>query len=267
MVKSLREATGLGMMECKKALVECEGDSDKARDLLRIKSGAKASKVSGRTANEGRIAFAKNGNTAAMIEVSCETDFVARDENIIAFADRVAMAVAQNGSVPQDILGLTLDNNETVEAARQNMVMKLGENISVTRVRTLSSTDGQINVYVHTGNKVAAMCSTTNVDQELCHGICMHIAAMRPRYIAESNVPADLLSAEKAIYTAQAEETGKPPELAAKIAQGKIKKYLSEITLHGQAFVVDTEKTVAQALGSGQVTGFELFVVGESSNA
>lgn len=269
MVKTLREATGLGMMECKKALVECEGDFEKARDLLRIKSGAKADKVANRTANEGRIAYAKNGKSAALIEVSCETDFVARDDNIIDFADSIAQAVAQNGSVPDDILTLTLSNGQTVEQARQNMVMKLGENISIARAKILSTTNGEIYSYIHTGSKVAAMCATDGIDDKLAHGICMHIAAMRPRYVSEKNVPQDILDAEKAIYAAQAQETGKPADIASKIADGKIKKFLSDITLHGQTFVIDTEKTVAKILeeASGKVEHFELLVVGEANNA
>lgn len=267
MVKTLRDATGLGMMECKKALVESQGDFDKARDLLRIKSGVKADKVAQRAATEGRIAFAQSGNTAALVEISCETDFVARDENIVELGNAIAQAVAANGSVPADIANLTLSNGDTVETARQNLVMKVGENIGIARAKTLQADGGAIHSYTHTGAKVACMVASQNLPDDTARGICMHIAAMRPRYVAEQNVPQDVLDSEMAIYTAQAQESGKPADIAQKMAQGKLKKYLAETTLYGQKYVVGEEdKTVGQVAqdAGGTVTHFELFVVAQA---
>ena len=261
-VKALRESTGMGMMECKKALVECEGDFDRAQDWLRVKSGAKADKVSARQASEGRIAFAEHNGTGALAEISCETDFVARDENIAAFANAVAAAVAAAGSVPEAWDTLALADGGTVEQMRQTMVMKLGENINIRRARVLSGE--AICAYIHSGDKVGAMCAV-NGSSELGRDICMHIAAMQPHYLDADRVPPELLARERDIFTQQVIESGKPAEMANKIAAGKLNKRLAEITLLPQPFVKSEEgHSVAEMLkqANTEISAFALLVVG-----
>lgn len=264
-VKALREATGAGMMECKKALSECEGDFDKAQDWLRVKSGAKADKVAGRQAAEGRVAYAGKGQVGALVEISCETDFVARDENIAGFAQAVAEAVAAAGQMPPHLEQLALANGDTVQRMREAMVMKLGENINIRRIRVLSGDGGEVCAYLHNGDKIAAMCAISG-DSALGRDICMHIAAMRPRYLSADSVPADVLAHEREIFISQAVETGKPADMAEKIAAGKLNKWLAECTLLQQKFVKDDEKTVEQILKQAGVhlSGFELLVAGEA---
>ncbi len=269
-VKALREASGMGMMECKKALLACDGDFDSAQDWLRVKSGAKADKVASRQASEGKIAFASHNGVGVLVEVSCETDFVARDENIAAFASAVADAVAAAGSIPDDINTLPLANGQNAEEMRQNMVMKLGENISIRNVKAISTsnstTDGNIAAYIHSGDKIAAMC-TINGDIELGRDICMHIAAMQPRYLNTESVPENVIARERDVFTQQAVESGKSAEMAEKIVAGKLNKHLAEITLMQQPFVKDTEQTIAQVLkkADASITAFELLIVGAAS--
>ena len=262
-VKSLRDATGAGMMECKKALVECDGDFEKARDLLRIKSGAKAEKVAGRTASEGRIAFAKKDGVGALIEINCETDFVARDDNMAAFAKQAAQAAAVAVDSAGDIVAAV---GRELEESRSALVMKLGENISVRRlVRLTAAADGGIACYVHAGDKVAAMCAYQG-DEMLAYQICMHIAAMRPRYVDKDDVPTAVIERERKIFAAQAEESGKPADIAEKMAAGKMDKYLSDITLLNQNYVRDTDRRVGDVLKEGKtsVSALAFFVVGEA---
>lgn len=264
MVKTLREATGMGMMECKKALVECDGDFDKARDLLRVKSGAKAQKVAGRSASEGRIAFAEKDGGGVLVEISCETDFVARDDNMIAFAQQIADAAVAQGA--DDMEKLTLADGKTAEEARKALVMKLGENISLRRVARVKGGDG-IAAYSHPGDKIAAMCAYSG-DAELARKICMHIAAMRPQYLDKDSVPAENIDRERDIFIAQAQESGKPADIAEKMAAGKMEKYLSEITLLNQAYVRDTDRLISDVLKEGNTTvsAFALLVVGEAGS-
>ena len=266
MVKSLRETTGVGMMECKKALVECGGDFDKARDLLRVKSGAKADKVAGRQATEGRVAYALSDSVGVMVEVSCETDFVARDDHLISYADAVAQAICATSGDTPDIGTLSLADGTTVEEARRGLVMKLGENLSVRRTETIRCDNGEhLAVYRHTGDKIAALCAYSGADETLAREVCMHIAAMRPRYVDESNIPPEVLEHEKGIFRAQAEETGKTGDMAEKIAAGKLKKFVAETTLLNQPFVKDGEKTVGALLSAAGMTvlDFRLMIVGE----
>lgn len=265
-VKSLREVTGSGMMECKKALVECGGDIEKARDWLRQKSGAKADKVAGRRAAEGCVAYAISGGTGALVEVNCETDFVARDENIKSFAAAVANAVTAEAEAPavEAIADLQLADGQSVEEARRVLVMKVGENIHVHRVQMLQAGgDYNLAAYVHTGDKMAAMCAFSG-DAATARDVCMHIVAMRPRYLDANDIPEEALAREKKIFTAQAVDTGKPEQIAEKIAAGKMDRFLAEITLLRQPYARDPERTVRQVLEENgtRLSGFRALTVG-----
>jgi len=271
MVMDLRQRTGLGMMECKKALTECGGDMAKAEDLLRIKSGAKASKAAGRIAAEGVIGLwiAPDAKTGAMVEVNCETDFVARNDDFKAFAAEVAQVIARDDPADVEALGdRKLASGETIEARRVAMVQKIGENMSIRRfVRRQAS--GLLASYVH-GVKIGVLVDVSG-DAAVGKDIAMHVAAgaapgaIKPVAVSRNEVPADLIEKERAIYTAQAAETGKPADIVAKMVEGRVNKYLSEITLLGQPFVKNPDETVEKYLKAKGVTvnSFTLFVVGE----
>ncbi len=266
MVKDLRELTGLGMMECKKALVEADGDIKAAEDALRIKSGAKAGKAASRIAAEGVVAsfISADRKTGALVEVNCETDFVAKNDDFNSFAKEVAEAVAQQN--PADVAALSamkLASGSTIEDARQGLVMKLGENIAARRFVRFSSA-GQMAVYLH-GTKIGVLVDYTGGDEALGKDIAMHIAASKPVCVSIEQVPADLLAKEREIYTAQAAESGKPANIVEKMVEGRITKYLAEVTLVGQPFVKDPDMTVEKLLASkgAQVNAFQMFVVGE----
>ncbi|MBX3617273.1 translation elongation factor Ts [Nitrosomonas sp.] len=266
MVKELREMTGLGMMECKKALTETNGDMKAAEDLLRIKSGAKASKAAGRIAAEGVIGayVSADNKCGALVEVNCETDFVARNDDIINFAKNLAELVAMKNLT--DIAALSdtpLQNGETVEEARKALIMKLGENISIRRSGR-HITEGRLAYYLH-GTKIGVMVDYTGNDDVLGKDIAMHIAASKPICVSKDQVPAEVLEHERQIFTAQAAESGKPANIVEKMVDGRITKYLAEITLLGQPFVKDPEQTVEKLLAkkSAAVNGFTMFVVGE----
>lgn len=266
MVKDLRELTGLGMMECKKALVEADGDIKAAEDALRIKSGAKAGKAASRIAAEGVVAsfISADRKTGALVEVNCETDFVAKNDDFNNFAKEVALAVAQQN--PSDVAALSamkLASGSAIEEARQGLVMKLGENIAVRRFVRFSSA-GQMAVYLH-GTKIGVLVDYTGGDEALGKDIAMHIAASKPVCVSREQVPADLLAKEREIYTAQAAESGKPANIVEKMVEGRITKYLAEVTLVGQPFVKDPDMTVEKLLASkgAKVNAFQMFVVGE----
>jgi elongation factor Ts len=266
MVKELRDATGLGMMECKKALTEAEGDLKKAEELLRIKSGAKASKVAGRIAAEGRIGIhvAAGGTVGAMVEVNCETDFVAKDVNFTAFVEAVAAAAA-NGSVA-DVAALTAGpcaGGDTVAAVREGLVMKLGENISVRRFVRIAA-KGRLAHYLH-GSKIGVLIDYEGGDEQLGKDLAMHIAASKPVCVDQSQVPQESIAHEREIYTAQAKESGKPDNIIAKMVDGRVAKFLAEVTLLGQPFVKNPDETVEKLLQSkkAKVHAFHMYVVGE----
>jgi len=270
MVKELREATGLGMMECKKALVETNGDFKAAEELMRIKSGAKASKAASRVTAEGVIGsfLAADGKTGAVAEVNCETDFVAKNDDFMAFARNVAETVAKNN--PGDIdalLALPIANGSgTVEETRMALVMKLGENLSVRRIERYSTTTGKLATYLH-GNKIGVMVNYTGGDEALGKDLAMHIAASKPKSVDASGVnPADI-ETERRIAIEKAKESGKPEAMLEKIAEGTVQKFLKEVTLLGQVFVKaeDGKQTIEQLLKSkgASVTAFQMFVVGE----
>lgn len=266
MVKELRDLTGLGMMECKKALSETGGDMKTAEDLLRIKSGAKASKAAGRIAAEGMIAayIAPDGKSGALVEVNCETDFVARNEDFINFARNLAKLLTKESLADTEALaGATLPSGENVEEFRQALVMKLGENISVRRF-VRYQTQGNLASYLH-GAKIGVMVDYIGGDETLGKDLAMHVAASKPICVASDQVSSELLERERVIYTAQAEESGKPADIVARMVDGRIAKYLAEVTLLGQPFVKNPDQTVEKLLASksAKVKGFTLFVVGE----
>jgi elongation factor Ts len=265
MVKELRERTGAGMMECKKALVETQGDMDAAIETLRKSGLAQADKKASRVAAEGRIALAASGDgrEAVMVEINCETDFVAKDDGFNAFADAVAQSVlAENPADVGALMGARIDG-ATIEEARQALVSKIGENVQVRRfIRT--STDGSLGAYVH-GGRIGVLVDLADGSEELARDLAMHVAAMNPEYVSADDVPAEIIAHEKDILMAQAEGSGKPPEIVEKMVEGRLRKHLAGITLLGQPFVKDGDLTVAKLLqqNGAKVRGFSRIAVGE----
>ena len=264
MVKQLREATGLGVMECKKALVEADGNMKKAEELLRIKSGAKASKVAGRIAAEGAVGvyISADSKAGALVEVNCETDFVAKDANFAGFVKTVAEAAAKGNPPDVDALAKTAGGGETVEAMRQRLVMKLGENINVRRF-VRAAAQGRLAHYLH-GNKIGVLVDYEGGDEQLGKDLAMHIAASKPVCVAKEQVPADLVAKEREIYSAQAKESGKPENIVAKMVEGRITKYLAEVALLGQPFVRNQDETIEKLLKAkgAKVHAFHIYGVG-----
>lgn len=269
MVKELREATGLGMMECKKALVETNGDAKAAEELLRIKSGAKASKAATRVTAEGVIGafLSVDGKTGAVAEINCETDFVAKNDDFVAFAKNVAQTVAQAAPADGDALLATalVNGAGSVEEVRKALVMKLGENITVRRFERYS-TAGKLATYLH-GSKIGVMVDYTGGDEALGKDLAMHIAASKPKSVDSSGVNPEDIETERRIAIEKAKESGKPEAMLEKIAEGTVQKFLKEVTLLGQVFVKaeDGKQTIEQLLKSkgATVTAFKMFVVGE----
>ena len=266
LVKELRERTGLGMMECKKALTETDGDLTRAEDLLRIKSGSKASKVAGRIAAEGAIAvhISDDGRAGAIVEVNCETDFVGKDTNFLKFASDIATVVmAKSVTDPLQLAELKLPSGETVEEARQALIMKLGENMSVRRAQKVNA-EGSLASYLH-GGRIGVLVDVVGGTAELGKDLAMHIAAAKPVAVSADDVDSTLIEREREIAKARALESGKPENIIDKIVDGSVKKYLSEVTLYGQVFVKDDKKTVDKLLAetNSSVNSFHTFVVGE----
>jgi len=264
MVKELRERTGAGMMECKKALVETSGDLDAAVEQLRKSGQAKADKKSGRVAADGRVVITADGPKAAMIEINSETDFVAKDDNFMAFAEAVAASVLSGDAADIEALAAdSLADGRTVEAARTELVTKVGENISVRRFARLEAAE-HLGSYAH-GARIGALVSMQGGDADLARDIAMHIAATNPVCVDESGVPADTLERERRIFAEQAAESGKPPEIVEKMVAGRVAKFLKEITLVGQPFVKDPDISVAKLLkdAGASVESFVRYEVGE----
>jgi len=264
MVKELRERTGAGMMECKRALVETDGDLDRAAEVLRKSGQAKADKRASRVAAEGRVAVAQDGNTAIVVEVNSETDFVAKDESFVAFVEAVAAAaLAAGASDAEAFAGAALADGRTVEEARTELIAKIGENISVRRMETISS-DSVIASYTH-GARIGVVIALDGGDESMARDIAMHVAAMNPQYVAESDVPAEMLEREYRIETEKAQGSGKPAEIIEKMVTGRVNKFLKEITLLGQPFVKDDSVTVGKLLSgaNASVTASVRFEVGE----
>ncbi|MEJ2514732.1 MAG: translation elongation factor Ts [Gammaproteobacteria bacterium] len=266
LVKELRERTGAGMMECKKALVSTEGDLEAAVELMRKEGLAKADKKAGRVAAEGMVALelADDGRTGALVEVNSETDFVAGGDDFKDFAANVArVALASRPGSLEELLEARMDDGSTVEEARRALVAKIGENIGVRRFALVESSD-RIGAYVH-GSRIGVLVAITGGDAALAKDIAMHVAASRPEYITEADVPAEHLAKEREILTEQAQREGKPAEIVAKMVEGRLRKQLGEMTLVGQPFVKDPDITVGKLLSDAgaQVATVVRFEVGE----
>ena len=264
LVKELRERTGAGMMECKKALTENNGDIDAAAEALRKSGLAAADKKASRVAAEGRIATAQDGGKAALVEINCETDFVAKDENFLAFADAVAKAALSVNDV-EALKDVKLDSGETVDEARAALIAKIGENIQVRRIARVDSTNN-VGTYVH-GGRIGVVVEVQGGDAELARGLAMHVAAMNPPHNKAADVPAAFVEKEKEIEMAKMSEKdrSKPAEILEKIISGKINKIVNEVTLYGQPYVLDTNLTVEKAVQAtgADVIGFQRLEVGE----
>ena len=266
MVRELRDKTDAPMMECKKALTEANGNIAKAEEILRVKLGNKASKASARIAAEGIVAayVAPDAKSGAIIEVNCETDFVAKNEDFIAFAGKLAKLVATgNPANVGQLSALTLDG-ATVEAARQALVGKIGENLSLRRFTRVAA-NGKLATYIHGGAKVGVLVDVSGGDEALGKDVAMHIAAIKPVALSKAEIPADLIKRERDIAAAKAAESGKPANIVEKMVEGSVQKFLKEVTLLGQPFVKDDKQTVEQLLKSkgAAVHSFTLYVVGE----
>jgi len=266
LVKELRERTGAGMMECKKALTENAGDINAAAEWLRKSGLAKADKKADRVAAEGRIAAAQSGNKAVLVEINSETDFVAKDSNFIAFTDAVAQAALASSAADVEVLkSAKLPAGETVEESRAAAIAKLGENILIRRLVAIDSSN-TVAAYVH-GGKIGVLVELAGGDAELARGLAMHVAAMNPPHNKASDVPAEFVAKEKEIELAKMSEKdkAKPADILEKIISGKINKIVSEVTLYGQPYVLDTNQTVEQVLkaAGAEVVGFQRLAVGE----
>jgi elongation factor Ts len=264
MVKDLRERTGAGMMECKKALVETAGDLDAAAEALRVSGQAKADKKASRVAADGTVVIHRDGDKAVIAEVNSETDFVAKDDNFLAFANAVAAAALKSGI--SDVTALAeqkLADGRSIEAARTDLISKVGENISVRRIALLENS-GPIAYYSH-GARIGVIVALEGGDEDLARDLAMHIAATNPLCIDENGVSAETLESERRIFSEQAAESGKPPEIVEKMVAGRVAKFLKEVTLVGQPFVKDPDQTVGKLLASAgaSVSSFVRFEVGE----
>jgi elongation factor Ts len=264
LVKELRELTGLGMMECKKALAECQGDLKKAEELLRIKSGAKASKAASRIAAEGVIGawLAADGKIGALVEVNSETDFVAKNEDFVRFAQSLAELVATRSPANVEELASIDTTGGKVEARRQALVQKIGENISIRRFKRLQA-KGKLALYLH-GAKIGVLVDYEG-PEEVGKDLAMHIAFAKPAYLNRTEIPQVVVADERRIQEARAKESGKPADIVAKMVEGAVSKFLGEKTLLGQPFVRDDKQTVEKMLAAkkAKVNGYAFFVVGE----
>ncbi|PIE42808.1 MAG: elongation factor Ts [Gammaproteobacteria bacterium] len=262
MVKELRERTGLGMMECKKALVAADGNIDTAIENLRKSSGMKAAKKAGRIAADGAVAtrVSEDGQFGVLVEVNSETDFVARDDNFSAYVEKV---VAKAFATKESDVAKLMDGE--LEDARQALVQKIGENISVRRVELVEAAEGVIGQYVHGNRRIGVLVALKGGDAELAKDVAMHVAAVNPQYITTADVPAKIVEKEKAILLAQPDLAGKPPEIAEKIIVGRLNKFLAESSLTEQPFVKDPDIKVGALVkkSAAEIIGFTRYEVGE----
>ena len=261
-VKELRERTGAGMMECKKALVENNGDVEVSAEWLRKQGLAKADKKASRIAAEGRIVAAQGDGKAVLVEIDSETDFVAKDENFIGFTDAVGQAALAASDV-EALKATKLASGETVEETRAVLIAKVGENVQVRRMARIDSAN-TLSAYVH-GGRIGVLVELKGGNEDLARGLAMHVAAMNPPYISPAHVPADFVAKEKEIALAQVKDTGKPAEILEKMISGKVAKTVNELCLTGQPYVLDTNQTVEQALkaAGAEVVNFVRLAVGE----
>ena len=268
MVKELREKTDAPMMECKKALSEAGGDMVKAEEVLRVKLGSKASKAASRVAAEGVVAIdiSADGKTGAMVEVNSETDFVAKNDDFLAFSKNLAALVAQSNPANVEALSVAQLNGATVEATRTALVGKIGENMSIRRFMRVAA-KGKLTSYIHGGSKIGVLLDVVGGEEQLGKDIAMHIAASKPKSLDSSGVPQALLDTERRIAMEKAREAGKPEAMLEKIAEGTVQKYLKDVTLLGQVFVKaeDGKQTIEQLLKakSASIASFTLYMVGE----
>lgn len=269
-VKELRERTGLGMMECKNALVECDGNMDKAVELLRKRVGVKVEKKAGRIAAEGRVSAHVSGDRklAAIVEVNCETDFVAKENGFVSFVDAVAACVVKHDPADVDALSaLPLEDGkaDTVAQVCEGLVARLGEKINVRRFVHYEGKGAHLDTYVHPGSRIGVLVEMEGGNNALAHDIAMQVAATRPEYISRDDVPEDVAAKEREIFMEQARASGKPPEIAEKMVAGRLNKYLNELTLLGKPFVKDPDTSVEKLLklADARIARFCRYEVGE----
>ena len=266
MVAELRAKTDAPMMECKKALTEADGDMVKAEEILRVKLGSKAGKAASRVTAEGVVASAIEGNVGALVEINCETDFVSKNDLFLAFCNNVAALVVKHNPADVAALGelpLSMESfGPTVEEVRKGLIGKIGENMSIRRFQRYAN-GGALAAYLH-GVRIGVMVEFDG-DANAAKDTAMHIAAMKPVALTSNDVPADLIERERSVATAKAAESGKPADIAAKMIEGSVQKYLKEVSLFNQPFVKNDKQTVEQMLKAANTTvkGFTMFVVGE----
>jgi elongation factor Ts len=249
-VKELREMSGVAMMECKRALVDCEGDIEKALDLLRSNSALKAEKKSTRVAAEGILKTFSGNTHATLIEINSETDFAAKDANFLTFTEEVGGYISNN-----KVDNISEIQESEIEEKRKALIQTIGENIQLRRLETLEfSSDMNSGVYLHSDSKLAAVVVLSGGDESLAKDIAMHVAAFNPLCLSQSDIDPEVLEREKAIYMVQAEESGKPKEIMEKMIEGKLKRFLSEVSLLSQAFVKDSEVSIEKLLADNNAT-------------
>ena len=263
LVKELREITGAGMMDCKKALVECEGDKDKAIDYLREKGIAKAAKKAGRIASEGVVAAASDGSTACIVEVNSETDFVAKNENFQALVKKIAEHIVATKPADMDALNASELDGKTVAEVMTEAVASIGEKLSLRRFEVYTTEDGKLATYIHMGGKIGVIVELSGGEDELGKDVAMQIAAAKPQCIGRDDVDADALAHEREVLRKQALEEGKPEKIVEKMVDGRINKYYKEVCLVEQEFVKDSDKTIKDILGGVEVRRFARFEMGE----
>ena len=263
LVKELREITGAGMMDCKKALVECEGDKDKAIDYLREKGIAKAAKKAGRIASEGVVAAASDGKTACIVEISSETDFVAKNENFLALVKKIAEHIVACKPADMDALNASQMDGKTVAEVMTEAVASIGEKLSLRRFEVYTTEDGQLATYIHMGGKIGVIVELSGGDKTLGKDVAMQIAAAKPQCIGREDVDQEALAHEREVLRKQALEEGKPEKIVEKMVDGRINKYYKEVCLVEQEFVKDSDKTIKDILAGVEVRRFARFEMGE----
>lgn len=263
LVKELREITGAGMMDCKKALVECEGDKDKAIDYLREKGIAKAAKKAGRIASEGVVAAASDGNTACIVEINSETDFVAKNENFQTLVKKIAEHIVACKPADMDALNASQMDGKTVAEVMTEAVASIGEKLSLRRFEVYTTEDGKLATYIHMGGKIGVIVELSGGDETLGKDVAMQIAAAKPQCIGRDDVDQEALAHEREVLRKQALEEGKPEKIVEKMVDGRINKYYKEVCLVEQEFVKDSDKTIKDILAGVEVRRFARFEMGE----
>lgn len=263
LVKELREITGAGMMDCKKALVECEGDKDKAIDYLREKGIAKAAKKAGRIASEGVVAAASDGNTACIVEINSETDFVAKNENFQTLVKKIAEHIVACKPADMDALNASQMDGKTVAEVMTEAVASIGEKLSLRRFEVYTTEDGKLATYIHMGGKIGVIVELSGGDETLGKDVAMQIAAAKPQCIGREDVDQEALAHEREVLRKQALEEGKPEKIVEKMVDGRINKYYKEVCLVEQEFVKDSDKTIKDILAGVEVRRFARFEMGE----